>query len=511
MPQNSTSRNKKIGIGILSLVIIVGIAAQLFFSHKIKTILNQKVPQSLNLSYGDLSTNVLLGKIKLTDVQMDSPDNHIDFGAESITVSGLRYWPLFKNGAIALNDLTIASPNIVQQQKPKNSATTEKEKSVSQNITIDNISLQSGSYKLLNQKADSIATLENIDFKLSDITFNQETSTQQIPFTFGEYQLNTKQGYLTLSPWEFITFQKIALNHKNGNIQQLALQSRYSKADLSKKLLVEHDHYDLTIANILLTDWDFGMQTDLPYFHLGKMQLQEPVFHVYRDKLVPDDTSHKKLYNQALRDLPIDLKVDSIEIEKGLITYQERLEPDVEPENLSFTDIEATVNNVHTHGSGDVNVDIEAKLMNNGPFTLGWSFDPHNTSNRFLAKGTLYNFQSESISPFLSSNLRARVKGTVEELYFTISGNELESQGDMKMKYDDFEFTVLKKDRLGVNKILTAVVNLFAKDGQDADKDGYRYGDFKVSRNQDKSFFNYLWINLQEGLLDTMTGRGEKN
>ena len=127
-----------------------------------------------------------------------------------------------------------------------------------------------------------------------------------------------------------------------------------------------------------------------------------------------------------------------------------------------------------------------------------------------MVKGSLSNFQSQSINPFLKSNLGAEVKGNVQQLYFTISGNELESQGDMKMKYEDFEFIVLKKDRLGVNKLLTAVVNLFTNKGDKTDKDGFRYGSFKVGRNQDKSFFNYLWINLQEGLVSTMTGHGKK-
>ena len=172
--------------------------------------------------------------------------------------------------------------------------------------------------------------------------------------------------------------------------------------------------------------------------------------------------------------------------------------------------VQATISNLHTQGKGDVAIDINAKLMDNGPFSLEWSFDPQNKANRFLAKGSLSNFKSESINPFLKTNLNAEVTGTIQQMYFTISGNELESQGDMKMKYDDFEFTVLKKDGLGVNKILTAVVNLFTKKGEKTDADGFRHGDFKVERNQTKSFFNYLWINLKEGLVDTMMGRGKK-
>ncbi|NDV16832.1 DUF748 domain-containing protein [Muricauda sp. TY007] len=508
MPQSKVSRYVIIAVGIILVLILATVAAQIMFTTKVETALQEKVPASLNFTYDNLSTNVLLGRISLSNVS--AKNQNIDFKAKSATVSGLSYIPLLQNGDITINELHLEAPEIIYHQTEKDTTSKKDNKTPSQTYTIKSFSIQDGLFKMLNTTSDSTAAVEGIDFTLFDITFNEETSTQNIPFTYGEYQLHAKKGYYDLGPLEFIEFQQMQLNPIDGQFQQLVLRSKYSKAKLSKRLALEHDHYDLTIDNLILKDWDFGMENELPYFHLGHIQVQEPIFHVYRDKLLPDDTTHKKLYNQALRDLQVDLQVDSIQISKGLVTYKERLEADIDPKNLSFTDIEATIYNLHTKGEGDVTVDINAKLMGNGPFTLDWSFDPLSKSNDFLAKGSLSNFQSESISPFLKSNLNAEVKGTIQQLFFTISGNELDSQGDMKMKYDDFEFTVLKKDGFGVNKILTAVVNLFTKNGEKTDEDGFRHGNFKVERNQDKSFFNYLWINLKEGLVDTMTGRGKK-
>ena len=65
-----------------------------------------------------------------------------------------------------------------------------------------------------------------------------------------------------------------------------------------------------------------------------------------------------------------------------------------------------------------------------------------------------------------------------------------------------------KKDN--VNKFLTTIGNLFVNDGSKTDEDGYRHGTINVNRNQTKSFFNYLWLNVQDGLISTLTGNGEK-
>ena len=509
MPQQNVSRSIKITVGIILALILIAVVAQIMFTNKVETALQEKVPASLNLTYGNLSTNVLLGKISLSDVSANNSGQNIDFKAKSMTVSGLSYIPLLQNGDITINELHLEAPEVVYHQTEKDTTPKKDEKSPSNTYIVKNFSIQNGRFTMLNTTSDSTAIVEGIDFTLSDIKFDRETAQESIPFAYGKYQLNTDKGHYNISPLEFIEFEGMQLNPDAGELQQFVLRTKYSKAKLSRRLAVEHDHYDLTIDNIILDDWDFGFEDELPYFHLDELELRTPIFHVYRDKLLPDDTTHKKLYNQALRELDMDLQVDSIQISEGLITYQERLEADVDPENLTFSAIEATINNLHNQGKGDVTVEINAKLMDNGPFTLDWSFDPQNKANTFLAKGSLSNFQSESINPFLKTNLNAEVEGTIQQMYFTINGNELESQGDIKMKYDDFEFTVLKKDGLGVNKILTAVVNLFAKNGEKTDEDGFRHGNFKVGRNQDKSFFNYLWINLKEGLVDTMTGRGK--
>ena len=37
------------------------------------------------------------------------------------------------------------------------------------------------------------------------------------------------------------------------------------------------------------------------------------------------------------------------------------------------------------------------------------------------------------------------------------------------------------------------------------DEGGFKEGSGDVNRNQTKSFFNYLWLNLKDGMLKTVT------
>ncbi|MEC7265524.1 MAG: DUF748 domain-containing protein [Bacteroidota bacterium] len=507
------SKKVKIALWVLVVLLAVGITAQLWFTQRVKALLSEELPSHIHLSYEGLSTNVLLGKIGLQKVTFQDSTTSLDLKAETVTLSGLKYFPLLQKGAIALSDFTVEAPQVTYQKKKleNDSLTTKQNQGESKNISIQNFRIHNGQLKVLQQDSDStLVQIDGLDVLLTDINHNTETASHPLPFTYGEYEIQTQKGHYDLGPWEYLQWQSFQLDTSVGRIQKLVLLTKYSREELSKKLTVEHDHYNLVIDSLLLKQPNFGLTDHLPKFHLEALELHHPVFQVYRDKLLPDDTKHKKLYNQALRDLDLDLLVNTIQISDGTVAYEERLEADVNPESLRFTDISATIHNLHSKGSGMVSVAARSQLMGNGQLTLDWSFDPQSQSNDFLASGSLKEFQTENISPFLRTNLNAEVKGTIDQMYFTISGNEVESQGDMKMAYDQFEFVVLKKDKLGVNKLLTALVNIFAKESSKADGDGFRHGDFKVKRQTDKSFFNYLWLNVKNGLMDTMTGKGKQ-
>lgn len=505
MERNKKSKVPKIVLWTLGISILIGIMAQLLFAQMVRRALEDDLPENIQLTYGKLSTNVLLGRIRLRELSLSAENGRIDLKSESLTVSGLHYPTLLRNGDLRLSDLELETPRLTYGKGQKDSTVAEN-KGPQKNISIGTLGIRNGQLELYREETDSLwAKIGDMDISLHQVALDGD-SKSEIPFTLGSYRVKTGKGTYDMGPWERLHWKALHLDPQRGHIQGLRLGTKYGKEELSRKLATERDHYTLEVDSIALEKPELGRSK----FHVAALQLYRPMFGVYRDKLLPDDTTHKKLFNQLLRDLEMDLRVDTLAILEGSLSYGERLEAALEPEELRFTDISATITNLHNSDSGLVCVDIGAQLMGDGPFTLNWSFDPQNPSNDFLASGSLYKFDSANISPFMRSNLSVEVQGRIDRLYFTISGNEVESQGDMKMDYAEFGFVVLKKDRLGVNKLLTALVNLFAKDGDRDDPDGFRHGHFKVERKTDRSFFNYLWLNIKEGLVATLTGPGKK-
>lgn len=213
-----------------------------------------------------------------------------------------------------------------------------------------------------------------------------------------------------------------------------------------------------------------------------------------------------------IRELPIDLDLKEMRIANGHIGYEELVHSDAPAGRLTFDAISATMLNIsNTYApGGETVINAKATFMESAPIALDWSFDTTQENDIFLAKGTFKDLNLSRVNSFLESNLRSRAKGHANEIYFTISGNAIHSTGDLKMNYENFEFIILKKDRLAINKLLTTIGGIFMNDGSKTDTQGYRNGKMAVERDPTKSFFNYLWLNVREGVINTITGSKKK-
>ena len=69
---------------------------------------------------------------------------------------------------------------------------------------------------------------------------------------------------------------------------------------------------------------------------------------------------------------------------------------------------------------------------------------------------------------------------------------------DFSLKYDDLKVVIYKGNkRVEKNKFLSAIGNLIVKD--DSNKE-LKTVKIEVKRNQEKSFYNFLWISIADGL-----------
>ncbi len=507
---------------VLLAVFVVFIAiAQLMAKSAVSDFLVRKLPPHVQLDYKNMNVNVLTGTIGIKNISLhfydrDSMLLNTSVRMDAISLEGLGYWDFLLHKTIDVSQLLLKHPQVryyPYRLLPKKTGKPEGVVKLLKGIIVGKLSVEKGRLDVLQQGQDSIAlSVKDVNFFVANARTGPEIITKQIPVEYGNYELNADSLYVNLGPYEKLDAMTILWNQTQAKVTGLQLHSKYDKRKLSQQLTTERDHIDLKIPEMNLDSIRFGFEKDTFFIRTGTGTLWKPDLEMYRDKLIADDNTAKKLYSRNIRELPIHIDVPKFEILDGKIQYSERVADVTDPGKLSFEKLNAIVSNIsNTYPiGGKTKIKATTKFMGYADMTLDWSFDVNRTNDAFMAAGTVSNFNTKSINPFLESNLRAKVSGTIDQLYFTVTGDAVSSAGDMKMQYNDLRFQVLKKDRSGINRALTAIGNLFVNDGSNTDAQGYRYGSIEAERDVTKSFFNYLWLNVRDGTLSTLTGDGEK-
>lgn len=508
---------------LITILVVLALlmALQLIARAIITDFLDNNIPSHIHLEYSGSRVNVLTGTVGLDGVNMEWSDSdttgvHSILKMEALNLEGFGYFDFLFHNTISMEQLAIVKPKMKYmpyRHFSKKDTIETKGNGVKRELIVARLNIAEGEFTQFQEGRDSIKLqVDKLDVSIRDLRTNGGTMKNKIPFTYGDYAFGTGKVLVDLGPFEILEFNSLDISEGNMLLKQLSLTSKYTKKELSNLLEHERDHFDLKIPQISFSGLDLGLNGDRFFVNVEAGTLDRPDLEIYRDKLVADDLKKKKLYGQMLRELPFDLDIAVLNIQKGNIAYSELVAEGTVPGEISFTDIDAdlrTISNIHSEGEG-TSIEIRARLMGEAPLLLNWNFDSGKENDAFSVSGSVSHFRAESINQFLKSNLRAEAEGDVKELYFTIGGDALRSKGDMKMHYQDFSFAVLQKDRTNVNKLLTAIGNIFVNDGSKTDGKGYRYGEIYAERDATKSFFNYLWINVRAGILSTLTGDGKE-
>lgn len=517
--------NKKTRTILISLVILIIVlfTAQLLINRAVKNkaefFLKNRLPDHFTVSYSDINLKSFSGTITIIDPEVHIQNKtdtitHTIVKANSFTIEDMSYWSYLVRKEIRIEDIKLNDAAITySKHKFKKSTDTVRKPlaKVFKPILAEELSIDNASLKIFNGTKDSISvSVADITLEIDDIYIDSKTLTRKLPLDYSDYNANGSEISLKVGNYERLTLDDFTITDRKGRFNNITLNTKYSKADLSNLIPVERDHFNLEIAVIEIDIPTFGFENSELFAGANSITISKPTLEVYRDKLVTDDNSYKPLYSKMLRDAPINLLVDDVTIKDGSIVYQEKLKEDNQGGRIDFSTLNASINNLgNTYPEGDKTViNLTATFMDNTPIEVDWSFDVNDYSDQFLFEGSIGKLEGEQMNQFTAPNLNVKLTGETYQTYFTIGGNASKSSIDMRMKYDDFEIEIMRKRGKGINKLFSKVINLFIEEDSDDKPTDFREGSSETERDTTKSFFNYLWLNLKSGLIETLAGKG---
>jgi len=517
-------KQKKFGIIIaivIAIVILLIVIANLIIENKITSAI-EELPKSVKVDYASIDANVLTGNLELVTPSITitgetTSKTILDAKLNAIKINDISYWDFLFNDKISVEKLSIDQliakykHNPVVQSEDYKSGFLDK---INQIIAIEKININNADLLVAEYDTDSIIlSVPKLNFELKDLQINPKASNKEKNINYEDFKLTAKNLKWATNEFDDLFADSILVTNNNATLKNLKLKTKYDRDEYSNILKTERDHFNINVKEVKISDMDFGFNdADQFFFKSNKAQLITPKTEIYRDKLVADDETYKPLYGTMLRNLNFELGLHTVEISEGKISYLEKVKSDKKAGILDFTNMNATIKNLgNIYGEAETVIKVNTSFMEDSPLEVNWNFKVSDTTDQFVFKADLGYVNAAKMDQFTQPNLNVDFNGELEQTYFTINGNPRNSNVDLKMKYEDFEIVIMQKNGKEKNKFLSTIANLFVSKDSENDTDAYRYGhENNIERNVTKSVFNFVWLNVREGLLSAMTGDGKK-
>lgn len=514
--QNSIKIAAYIGLSIVGCLLLTIILGWLFIkpwtAKKLNLAINENPNLSYSISYTDYDMNLISRTASFKNLifkpKSDTLNNGfsiIETQIEELDISGIGLVDLFRNKFTA-NAIHIKNPHITLKKGAAKTSDTLAKKPFEHLIAIDHLQLSGGTIQLRDSTGiNSLVYLQNLDFDLHNLAVDSTSLKDKIPFRFENYQIHYDSLYAKINAFYTISTLKTSLDKDNLDAKNIHLKPLYSRADFQKKINKETDLFEVKNSQLHLSKISWSMNKEHLEFSASNLLLDSLDAVVYRNKAVADDTSIKPLFSKKLRDLNFFLALDTVNIKHSAIEYIEQIDFNTEASHITFDAFNAEITDLLSgiaakEKKKKTKIKVHSKFMNNASLQVNWDFDVNNASDQFTFSGSIHQLPTANLNTFLRPQINATTTGTLEQVFFNIYGNNKESKGDFKIKYHDFKIEFLRKNGQKKNKFLSAIGNLFVRKDTD---NTFNEAEIEQLRNPEKSFFNFMWISLADGLKKT--------
>lgn len=499
--------------GLMLFAILVDIGLDIWIKSQLPKIINNKNDSAYFITYKKVDVSLWRGHINTEEIVIvpkaalkDSINKSGIYGkVKTVEVDNFNIWSLLFKNKLKAKSITIEQPHVLIYQKDtkenvKNSVVVPFEKI----ITVTDIYLNHGDLKIINTTNNkAVLSVANMNLNLDEIVITDQTLDQKIPFEFSNYKLTCDSIYYHPNEFYHIKTNTLISTKSELKIAKFQMLPTYSRREFTSKIPTEKDSYTLLCDSVSVTKIDWGFKADDFFFHCNAIDLNHIAANIYRSKEPADDLTKKILYNKLLRDMKFDLKVDTLKIRNSLVEYEEEKLFELGAGKVIFNSFNLTATSIYSGFKRkqipDLNIKVNCKFMNASPLNVNWKLNVMDQTEGFNIQGSMTNFNAENMVIFTKPYLNVTAKGMLDQVYFNFSGNDKTMSGKFGVEYDDLNFTVYKKDdHKKKNKLLTFVAKIFVKKDT---KDKIKDADIKIDRIPEKSFYNFLWRGIAEGLI----------
>lgn len=374
-------------------------------------------------------------------------------------------------------------------------------------LNISEIAIKNASFSKHNEKDELQTKFKLVDATLKNLNIEGSETPSNWYSNLESYTIEIEDLYHKATDWEAFKMDKIELRETVYKIQDLRFYTELNKKEYHAKLSHERDYYNVEIPTVEISSFQWKTYEERQQFFISKMDFSSPRINIYRDKLLPDDTSIKPLFSQLLRELKFDIQTEQITLSNADIIYTERVQEENNGGSVYFSEFNAVISDAgnfkEINKEKDIKIEVETTFMKTARLTADWCFNPQDAEDSFHFQAKISHLDADRANVFTEPNLFVRMKGNINLVFLNIHGNKSTAYTDFAISYHELKVELINKRKKDKLKVISAIANIFVRRNSDSKESKLKEGKVKVERDQTKSIFNFLWKNTLEGLKKT--------
>ncbi|WP_020528592.1 DUF748 domain-containing protein [Flexithrix dorotheae] len=453
---------------------------------------------------------------------------------EMASLRGLEIRDLIFNNLIEIKKITVSKPEISYFLDPLINSTPNKivfDQVLSetfQSASIREIGITKGKFSLIDMSQDSLYAITLDSFFLSMKTFQMDSSTLASGdvFDFKYFEVGAQRFTGNILKDHMLTSGQVSFSTNdttlNIQIETPALTPRLSKTAYNAIIPYEKPWIKAQIDKIQLKEIDMNTWFENGIIKMKNLSILNPEFELYTDKRLPDrPRKSKPLMAEIIRDLPLPISIDTLEVQNANLTVEFFPDNGVDQSaTMYFTDLDILGDNLtnapeYLKTNPVFSTRINGKMMG-GNLGVNVKIPVADLQNTFSIAGNLNNMPMEKFNPFMESFALIKISsGEINQLDFLFEADNTESNGTMDFHYQNLKFEVLKlpkKVKNGKTKsgFLSFAVNTATRNKNIPDTKKYRQGIIQMERDHQKSFIAYIVGSVGSGVISSVVPVGKK-
>jgi hypothetical protein len=519
-------------VGIsLALLIGVAIALQFYVPYRIQTAIDEKVQalkeKGYNVSYSHLDVLWLKGTVDIDSLVIRKIDSDTGcqvkevFISKKVKAGGFNILSVAFHDEINFSSVTFQDAGLVVKENTELLPDEAGQHQAKFKLTARELILSNATIDYLDSVSCVVNARVRSSFQVNNIELLWSTD-KPVKVVFSGAR--ARSAIIDLMP-EFYSCSikefDLDLTNRTLDVDSIKITPTRGKLAFGRDRGYETDRISGFIPFFKLRGLKVNY-TDTLIIRTSQASLQMSL-HVFRDKRLPFRKIEKLMPIEFLQQLPFGLNIDTLELTRSNVEYEEYAEKATEPGSVVFNDLNAVIYNINNDSretNGKTIMIARANLMGDADLRVRSEF-PWNDSRKCLIEGTLQDLSLKKVNSLMQSvtNVKAE-SGKLQKLTFRFAYNAIRSDGKLELNYRDLKLITYKdEDKVSKreakkrksklrevnreeNKLKSWILNNFIirKNVNEKDPVDKRTGTIEFYRDVNRSIFNYWWKSLLSGL-----------